>query len=521
MRRPSDRVIGLIACFSITLLGLVVRLLRPLDAPLWYDEAATWAASRATWWQLLVWQHHFEHPPLSFALVKISTTLFGEAEPALRLPSFLIGVATIPVGFCAGQRLAGRMAGGVLMALLLAGDFGQITQAGHARMYTMLTLSVLLILALAAKLPETKRQAWRHGLALAVALTIGVLANNLGLMLIPAVAALATVGASARPKHRGAIALSATIALVVTLVAASPGLAKLAGRAGGHGPGGGEVVEREPDYVSHVEQEADPDLERRSVALDVWSGLAVDLFGKDKGVSIALLSLGTIGIGLALRRQPVQGTTLATLLLLTAIALPVALRWHHSTSGRYLLLAQLACFGGVAAMAGSSWTFVRATASLFALVLACWGSVGAVKLPVERQAISGTLMRDFAGEIGGSDLLVHSPKLRRVASYYGVEHPVVLADAPPPASTGVVWLYVGHLRPHIGGSGPEPALDILKQAASDRGWSVDLRAAKKLMLDHTASLWRIDEEGVVAWTGESDDVERVDLTSESAAAVEP
>ena len=490
---------------AVTALGLLIRLLRPLDGPIWYDEAATWEASTATWGQLLAWRHHFEHPPLSFALVKLSRELFDtDAAWALRLPSFLAGVASIPTAWWAGRRLGGPACGAVL-GLLVAGGMSHVTQSGHARMYTLLTLAALLLLGLLARTtPTTPGRGLGRGLLLGLALAMGVLSHNLALLLIPAT--LAAVLLDVAPWR--ARLTAASLAAALALAAASPGLAKLIDRAAGGAAAGGEVVPTEVDYVPFADRPAPPDA--RPLAVQVWLSLAVDNFAKDKGVSVALLALGSLGAVLAVRRRAVGGAAgafLVGLILLTALALPIALRWHHSMSGRYLALAQLATAAGVAYLAArAAWSPARVVATALAVVVAGWGAIAAVTEPVEPQAITGALIELHQGELRDATLVCHSPKLRRLARYYGVARPVTPAQAPPPeGEEGESWLFVGHLRPQTGGSDAGPALAYLAAAAQAAGHPLtpdQARAARRTMRGTIASLWRVDPpRGVQAWTG--------------------
>ena len=491
---------------GLTLFGLLVRLLRPIDGPIWYDEAATWQASTATWGQLLAWRHHFEHPPLSFALVKLSREVFvTDAAWALRLPSFLAGVLSIPAAWWAGRRLGGAWCGAVL-GLLVAGGLAHVTQAGNARMYTLLTLWALLTLGLLSR--PTPGRGITRGLLLGATLALGTLSHNLALLLIPA--AIAAVLVEAAP-WRSRLT-TATLAATLTLAAASPGLAKLAVRVAGGATTGTEVVPTEVDYIAHNHRPAST--EGRSLPARVWLSLAVDNFAKDKGVSVALLTLGSLGAALAARRRAGGGVFLVGLVLLTAVALPVVLRWHHSVSGRYLALAQLALAAGVAYLAARGpWTPLRVVAAGLAVVVAGWGAIAAVKEPVEPQAITGRLLELHAGELRGATLACHSPKLRRLARYYGVARAVTPAEAPAP-SGGRSWLFVGHLRPEAGGSGPGPALDYLAESAAAAGHPLtprQRRAARRTMTRTIASLWRIDPaRGIDGWTGHGGVPRRVD-----------
>jgi mannosyltransferase len=95
---------------ALIVLAAALRLSTLTLQSLWYDEAFTpvhvfHAGLGATW-------HSFVHsentPPLWYLLEWVDVRLFGDGALALRLPSALAGIATVPVVWAIGERLAGR-----------------------------------------------------------------------------------------------------------------------------------------------------------------------------------------------------------------------------------------------------------------------------------------------------------------------------------------------------------------------------------------------------------------------------
>ena len=95
---------------ALTLLAAVLRLSTLGLQSFWYDEAFTpvhvlhpslWATLRAV-------VHTENTPPLWYVLEWVDSRVLGTGAVALRLPSALAGIATVPVAWAIGRELAGR-----------------------------------------------------------------------------------------------------------------------------------------------------------------------------------------------------------------------------------------------------------------------------------------------------------------------------------------------------------------------------------------------------------------------------
>lgn len=128
----------------------------------WGDEI--WTAQRSSSSISAIFSDYLDLPgPLYYLAGKIALTFLPmlSTEAALRLPSALVGIATIPMVYLLGKRMAGTSIG-LLGALLVAISPYQVWYAQEARFYTFtvfLSLAATLALLHALEHPEA-RWAW-------------------------------------------------------------------------------------------------------------------------------------------------------------------------------------------------------------------------------------------------------------------------------------------------------------------------------------------------------------------------
>lgn len=141
----------LLAVVVITLVGLLLRL-QYLFQPIRYDEAFTLTnfAAVPLWVGLSSYYAPNNHL-LHTLLVHVTQSVFGTAEWALRVPAFIAGVLLIPMTYLAGRSVYSP-AGGVLAAALVAGSAVFVEFSTNARGYTLLSLILLTLIALATQL---------------------------------------------------------------------------------------------------------------------------------------------------------------------------------------------------------------------------------------------------------------------------------------------------------------------------------------------------------------------------------
>jgi 4-amino-4-deoxy-L-arabinose transferase-like glycosyltransferase len=126
-----------------------LRLFRLGHQSLWVDEAATWAMAGIG--QPLSWSHVLEniHGPFYGVLLHGWAQLFGDSEWALRLPSALFGVATVPLMGLVAARWLGAPVAVPAMWLAAASPF-LVWYGQEVRNYSLVVLcacaSALLLL---------------------------------------------------------------------------------------------------------------------------------------------------------------------------------------------------------------------------------------------------------------------------------------------------------------------------------------------------------------------------------------
>ena len=135
---PLAALVVLAAALRFSTLGL---------QSFWYDEAYTpvhvlHTSLSAT---LRAMVHSENSPPLWYVIEWVDYRVLGSGEFALRLPSALAGVATVPVVWAIGQELAGRRAA-IMTAALVAVNPLFVWYSQEARAYGLFVLSAALAL---------------------------------------------------------------------------------------------------------------------------------------------------------------------------------------------------------------------------------------------------------------------------------------------------------------------------------------------------------------------------------------
>jgi hypothetical protein len=155
------------------------------------DELRTWRDSvRETWGTIFNWRHNKDHAPLSYLLVKLTTTISGDERGwVMRIPSVICGLLCIPAAFWLGK-VVWSNALGLIAAALVTVDVSVIWQAQQARMYPMMLLFLLIGLVQIVKLAASGgRPRWRWVL-LGVILGIGMWTHAQSSALLVALIAL-------------------------------------------------------------------------------------------------------------------------------------------------------------------------------------------------------------------------------------------------------------------------------------------------------------------------------------------
>jgi mannosyltransferase len=132
------------AWWPLAALGLLAAALRLSTLDLqsfWYDEAFTpiHVLHPSLWATLRSVAHTENTPPLWYVLAWADSRVLGTGEVALRLPSALAGIATVPVAWAIGRELAGRRAA-IVCAALVAVNPLFVWYSQEARAYGLFVL---------------------------------------------------------------------------------------------------------------------------------------------------------------------------------------------------------------------------------------------------------------------------------------------------------------------------------------------------------------------------------------------
>jgi len=142
--------------------GVVLRFLAL--SHLWLDEALSVNIARLPPGRLFAALRHDGAPPLYYLVLHVWIGVFGSGPLAVRALSGLTSVASLPLVWVAGRRLAGRGVAWTAVILLATSPFA-VRYATEARMYALVVMLVLVaLLALMAVLDGNSR--WAAGRSL-------------------------------------------------------------------------------------------------------------------------------------------------------------------------------------------------------------------------------------------------------------------------------------------------------------------------------------------------------------------
>lgn len=167
----------------ILFLALILRLVN-LNQSLWWDEAINivYAQSSSFGWFVSKYPIGDFHPSGWFAILWIWGHIFGFSETVVRLPSVILGTATVWLAFLLGNRLFNRRVG-LIASLLLAIAPLHVYYSQEARMYAFAAFSVALSYYFLLGVISKRRWA---GLGYAVSLVAVLSSDYLAYFIIPA-----------------------------------------------------------------------------------------------------------------------------------------------------------------------------------------------------------------------------------------------------------------------------------------------------------------------------------------------
>jgi len=449
--RPLALVPGALLLL-VTGVGLAIRLIPTVRWPLWLDESLTWSGSAATLADYLLWRHHPEHPPLYYMLSSLSLRLFGASEWALRLPSLLASVASIPVGYFFVRGALGRAAG-LAFAALLAVDPVLVFQGHNARMYSLFALLTLLSLWLACRLCH-RDAGWRGWLLLGAVIGAAIWTHNLGLLLwiaVPvglllAAAFLPRGGMERRRWGRGAL-LTATAGLLFT----APILLNAAHRAKSG------LVSPDPQL-----------LDATQVAFGFLRRMT-DIYWLDQ---VAFLA-GIAGVVLLVRRRGPLGWVMAALMSLTfAFVVVAALKRPEAGLAKYLIPWRLCFLAGLSYLTSVAVERRRSRGlALLALAVLVAGCLRHLPSAPDGAFRAGAMVRDLQGQLRpGDDVICYPAFVEPLCRFYGIrarqETCAPRASDDVPEGSRRLWLVVAHAR-----AGDPGLADRIRACAAEFGVS--------------------------------------------------
>ena len=322
-QRPAplpSRLVAL-AVGAATALGIVARFVQ--RSPLWLDEALSLNIARLPVGDLLEALRHDGHPPLYYLLLHYWMELVGEGDVAVRALSGIFAVASLPLAWVAGRRLAG--AGGARWALVVAALSPYwVRYATETRMYSLVMLLVLggyLLLVDALDRPTWPRLG---GLALISGLLL--LTHYWVFYLLASVGLVLAVRAWRRPGDRGST-LRVLVALAAGGVLFLPWLGGFLYQSANTGTPWGE-----PFRPTAIVEAIVSDMGGGTVSEASLYGTAVVLLAL-----LALFAARSSGheIALDLRTTPTVRHELATVGLVVAIGCAVSLATSATFQSRY------------------------------------------------------------------------------------------------------------------------------------------------------------------------------------------
>lgn len=202
---------------ALTILAAVLRLPTLGQQSFWYDEAFTpvHVLHPSLWATLHSVAHTENTPPLWYLVAWVDSRVLGTGEIALRLPSALAGIATVPVAWAIGRELTHRRATAIAAAGFVAVNPLLVWYSQEARAYALFVL--LLAVAMLCFLRALDRPTPRCMAAFALSASLALLSHYFALFLLipmviwlawdrrsrraalPAIGALALVGLALLP----------------------------------------------------------------------------------------------------------------------------------------------------------------------------------------------------------------------------------------------------------------------------------------------------------------------------------
>ena len=209
---------------ALTILAAALRFSTLDLQSFWYDEAFTVVhVLHPSLWATLRGVAHSENtPPLWYVLAWADARVFGTGEVALRWPSALAGVATVPVAWAIGRELTGRRATAIATAALVAVNPLLVWYSQEARAYGLFVLCAAL--AMLCFLRALRAPTAANMAAFALTGSLALLSHYFAVFLLVPMALWLLWDRSSRRRALPAIAVLALVGLaLLPLISAQGG----------------------------------------------------------------------------------------------------------------------------------------------------------------------------------------------------------------------------------------------------------------------------------------------------------
>lgn len=194
----------------------------------WRDETTSLAQSSGSIFDIITATARDNYPPLHNFVLAVTVKLLGDGPFALRLPSAIFGLLSVPALYWVGTMVSNRVAALIAAFLLAVAPFA-IYYSQEARPYALLMLAAILFAGTTFAFLRSASRAW--GAAVFFAAVALLYAHPYGALTWAAIAAAALAIIVARPQAGGATALSWLLLQAAILIAFSPWLVVFVHRA--------------------------------------------------------------------------------------------------------------------------------------------------------------------------------------------------------------------------------------------------------------------------------------------------
>lgn len=139
----KKHLLSLVAPLLIVAVGLTLRLCGIDATSMWYDEGFSHSQASRSFFGMIYATGQDNYPPLHNFLLYVTIRLFGDSMFSLRMPSVLLGAATIWIVYRLGEDMFNRSTG-LVAAVLLCVSVTHIWYSIEARMYALLGFTAAL-----------------------------------------------------------------------------------------------------------------------------------------------------------------------------------------------------------------------------------------------------------------------------------------------------------------------------------------------------------------------------------------